>query len=170
MNMSEEDIQQTADLLKKFDPGFLPYPIFEQVARLVALPIIEFIPLRQTKRGVEVLLIARPADDALFPNLLHTPGTVVRATDFGTSLAIWPAFHRIIHDELLDSDLGQPQYVGSLLNKSKRGVEQAQIYWVEVLSEPKVGKFYLVDDLPDSLMESQKVFIAEAVRNFLLTQ
>ena len=164
--MTDDYIQQTAALLKQFEPGFLPYPVFEQVARLVALPIVEFIPLRKTDTGIEVLLIARPHDDVLWPDLLHTPGTVVRATDFGTEATVWPPFSRIIHDELLDTELGQPQYVGSLLNKSKRGVEQAQIYWVEVLGDPKVGTFYPVTNLPSTLMDSQKTFIAEAVRHF----
>ena len=164
--MSEDDIQQAADLLKQFEPGFLPYPVFEQVARLVALPIVEFIPLRKTEAGIEVLLIARPHDDALWPDLLHTPGTVVRATDFGADSAVWPPFSRIVHDELLDSDVGQPQYVGSLLNESKRGIEQAQIYWIEVLGDPKVGRFYHIDNLPESLIDSQVNFIHEAAHNF----
>ena len=164
--MSDDEIQQTADLLKRFEPGLLPYPVFEQIARLVALPIVEFIPLRKVNGTVEVLLIARPDDDALWPGMLHTPGTVVRATDFGSESPMWAPYHRIIHDELHDLELGAPQYVGSLLNKSKRGAEQAQIYWVEVLGEPKEGKFYPVDDLPADLMESQKTFIAEAVRHF----
>ncbi len=165
--MTDDEIQQTADLLKRFEPGFLPYPIFEQVARIVALPIVEFIPLRKTESGVEVLLIARSADDALFPGLLHTPGTVVRATDYGSEAnGLWLPYRRIIHDELQDTELGKPQYVGSLLNKSKRGAEQAQIYWIEVLGDPKVGSFYAVTDLPDSLMDSQVNFIQDAVRNF----
>jgi hypothetical protein len=164
--MTDDEIQQAADLLKRFEPGFLPYPIFEQIARLVALPIVEFIPLRRSVQGIEVLLIARPDDDALWPGLLHTPGTVVRATDFGTDQKLWPPFSRIIHEELQSTDLGAPEYVGSTLNKSKRGVEQSQLYWVEVMGVPKVGKFYPVDNLPDSLMDSQINFIQEAVRNF----
>ena len=164
--MSNEDIQKTADLLKQLEPGFLPYPVFEQIARLVALPIVEFIPLRKIEDKIEVLLIARPDNDALWPGLLHTPGTVVRATDFGAETPMWAPYQRIIHDELHDIELGAPQYVGSLLNKSKRGAEQAQIYWIEVLGEPKEGKFYPVDNLPIDLMDSQKTFIAEAVRHF----
>jgi hypothetical protein len=164
--MTDDEIQQTADLLKRFEPGFLPYPVFEQVARIVALPIVEFIPLRKTDAGIEVLLVARPDDDALWPGLLHTPGTVVRATDFGTDQALWPPFYRIIHEELQGTELGTPHYVGSNLNRSKRGVEQSQLYWIEVLSEPTIGTFYPVTDLPDSLMDSQRTFINEAIRNY----
>ncbi|MEO7624384.1 MAG: hypothetical protein ABIS48_02320 [Candidatus Saccharimonadales bacterium] len=164
--MTEDEIQQTADLLKRFEPGFLPYPVFEQVARIVALPIVEFVPLRRGSDGIEVLLLARPDDDPLWPGLLNTPGTVVRATDFGAQQSEWPPFYRIIHEELLGTELSTPHYVGSTLNKSKRGVEQSQLYWVEVRGEPRVGKFYPVTDLPQSLMASQATFISEAVRNY----
>lgn len=166
--MNEADIQKTAELLSSFEPGFLPYPIFEQIARLVALPIVEFVPLHLNEAGkCEVLLIARPDDDTLWPGLLHTPGTVVRATDLNKGQQDdWQAFKRIVHDELLDSEVGTPHYVGSIFHESKRGAEQAQLYWIEITGEPKVGNFYPVDDLPEGLMESQLSFIKLAAENF----
>lgn len=164
--MTDKEIQATADLLKKLEPGFLPYPIFEEVARLVALPIIEFIPLRHRGGKTEVLLIARADDDPLWPGLLHTPGTVIRATDLVQDTTNWPAFQRILHDELEDAEVGKPHYVGSIFHASKRGAEQAQLYWIEVLDKPKVGQFYPIDDLPTHLMNHQYKFIAEAARHF----
>ncbi len=165
--MNEADIQKTADLLKQLDPGFLPYPIFEQIARLVALPIVEFIPLRVRDGVCEVLLIARPEDDPLFPGLLHTPGTVVRATDVHKGEQDdWQAFKRILEEELIDTKVSQPCYVGSIFHESKRGAEQAQLYWVEVLGEPGVGTFYPLNTLPDNLMESQLSFIELASQSF----
>jgi hypothetical protein len=168
--MSQDDTQRAANLLAKFEPGFLPYPVFEQIARLVALPIIEFIPLRMRDREVEVLLIARPEDDPLWPGLLHTPGTVIRATDLHDGQDNWPAFKRIVDDELQHTEIGNPHYVGSIFHQSKRGAEQAQLYWVEVRGEPRVGSFYPADKLPDELIESQKAFINEAVRHFRQNQ
>lgn len=168
--MKEDDIQRTAKLLGVLKPGFLPYPIFEQIARLVALPIIEVIPLRQNERGeVEVLLIEREQGDGLWPGALHTPGTVIRATDLhGEGLGNWPAFQRIINDELQKTKVASPQYVGSMFHESKRGAEQAQLYWVEVLGIPKVGKFYPANRLPDKLIRSQEDFIRQAVENYIL--
>jgi hypothetical protein len=131
------------------------------------LPIIEFIPLRNRNGSVEVLLIARDENDPFWPGLLHTPGTVIRATDLTDNKAAnWPAFERIIQDELYGTRIGDPHYVGSIFHKSKRGAEQAQLYWVEVLDEAKVGEFYAVDDLPPHLIESQITFILEAARHF----
>jgi len=165
--MNDEQIRQTAALLKQLEPGFLPYPIFEQIARLVTLPIIEFIPLRFHDGQVEVLLIERPADDPFWPGLLHTPGTVIRATDLHRPEADNDvAFQRILHDELKDTAIGQPHYVGSLFHQSKRGTEQAQLYWVEVTGEPQIGKFYRVAELPASLIDSQVTFINAAALNY----
>jgi hypothetical protein len=169
-NLSDEQIQQTAELLKAFEPGFLPYPVFEQIARLVALPIVEFVPLRKTGEKVEVLLIQRPADDPIFPSMQHTPGTVILATDANEGLQdSWAAFKRILKDELKDTQVSGPHYIGSMFHHSKRGAEQAQIYWVEVLGEPQVGTFYPVDDLPEGLIESQRKFIELAAKSFATT-
>lgn len=168
--MDDADIRQTAEQLKKLPAGFVPYPIFEQIARIVALPILEIIPLRRADDGrTEVLLIERAADDPLWPGALHTPGTVIRATDVhtGETPQNWQALERVLRDELMDTKVGPPQYVGSLLHESKRGVEQAQLYWVEVLDEtPKAGAFYDVNDLPAKLIDSQTRFIQLAAQKF----
>lgn len=165
--MKEDKTQQIADLLKVYKPGFLPYPIFEQIARLVALPILEFIPLRKTTAGVEVLLIQRPENDPLWPGMLHTPGTVIRATDINKDHNTnWPAAERIVNDELKGTKIGHPHFAGSQLHTSKRGVEQAQIYWVEVEGEPRVGKFYGVNNLPETLIDSQISFITLVTNNY----
>jgi|SRR5579884_4057480 len=163
--MTDDD--KVAELLKKYKPGFLPYPIFEQIARLVALPIVEFIPLRLSGSKIEVLLIERSHDDPHWPNVLHTPGTVIRSTDLNRDRKRdWPALERIKVDELKGTVIGPPQYIGSMLHESKRGVEQAQLYFVEVIGEPKIGRFYDVDILPAKVMESQVPFIREAVKHF----
>lgn len=162
----EAKIKQTADLLSEFTPGFLPYPVFEQVARLVALPIIEFIPLQRIDDDIQVLLLRRPPDDPLWPNELHTPGTVIRATDIGVGKNIWRPFERILEDELEGTPVGHPHYVGSIMHKSRRGTEQAQIYWVELIGKPHTGELYSINDLPLNFMESQKNFVSKAVESY----
>jgi hypothetical protein len=163
--LTKTEIDQLAELLKKLEPGFLPFDVFMEIARLAVLSIIEFVPLRMNKNGeAEVLLLTRDADDPLWPNELHVPGTVIRPTD--TEGKIYKAFERILQDELQGTGTSQPHYVGSNLHKSKRGMEQAQIYWVEVTDEPKIGEFYPVSQLPDNVMESQLNFIKLAAKSF----
>lgn len=167
--MNDADIQKTAELLKQLPAGFVPYPIFEQIARIAVLPILEIIPLRKTTDGkIEVLLIERDQDDALWPGALHTPGTVIRATDVHKEgeAQNWQALERVLKDELHGTEVGPPQYVGSLLHESKRGVEQAQLYFVEVVGEPQVGSFYDATALPEKLIESQTQFITLAAEKF----
>ncbi|MGB4759546.1 MAG: hypothetical protein WBP26_05840 [Candidatus Saccharimonadales bacterium] len=165
--LTPDEITRLTALLKKLEPGFVPYPIFEQFTRIIALPIIEFIPLRLDGGTAEVLLLERPQSDTLFAGMLHTPGTVIRATDVRTNANDnWKAFDRILNEELEGAKTSNPYYVGSIFHASKRGAEQAQLYWVEVLGAPKVGAFYPVDSLPDTLIESQKDFIMAAVQSF----
>ncbi|HTE57607.1 MAG TPA: hypothetical protein VK694_02600 [Verrucomicrobiae bacterium] len=157
--LTDADKQTLVELLQKLHPGFLPFEVFIEVARLVVLPIIEFVPLRTSEGRVEVLLLERD----VWPFGLHTPGTVIRATD--STKRNYQAFDRIM-EELGGTEVALPHYVGSNLHSSQRGVEQAQIFWVEVLGKPKAGHFYPADNLPDNLMQSQENFIELAVKDF----
>jgi hypothetical protein len=157
-DITPQELKTLSGLLKKLEPGFLPFEVFLEVARLVALPIIEFVPLHINRRGyIEVLLLERE----LWPFGLHTPGTVIRATDKDN----YQAFSRIMK-EMGHTKVSLPHYVGSNLHSSQRGVEQAQIFWVEVLGKPQAGHFYPADKLPENLMQSQKNFIELAVTDF----
>lgn len=162
MDKTEQD--QLVSLLGKLEPGFLPYDIFVQIARLTVLPIIEFVPLRVIDGRVEVLLLKRSANDDIWPGEIHTPGTVIRATD--NSGEMYKAFERILNDEMAGTKVTDPYYVGSILHQSKRGMEQAQVFWVEVIEEPKIGIFYPAINLPETTISSQKEFIAQAVSSF----
>lgn len=154
------------DVLKKLEPGFLPYEIFKQVARVVTLPIVEFVPLRlNSQNEVEVLLLERSEDDDIWPGSVHVPGTVLRASD----KKIEQAFQRITANELAHTAVSPPHFVGNVLHDSKRGSEQAQVYWVEVSGREKVGKFYEAKNLPDNLIDSQRAFILRAVDSFQAT-
>lgn len=166
--MTQNEINQVAKTLKEFEPGFLPYPIFEQIARLVALPILEIIPLRRNRDGqVEVLLIERDISDTHFPGTVHTPGTVIRATDNNPGRGPWQPLKRLLEDEMQNTEVGPIHYIGSTLHASKRGVEQAQLYWVEVTDKVKNGTFYPVQNLPSNIIESQIDFIKLAAKKFL---
>ncbi len=163
--LATSEIKQIAECLKRLEPGFLPYEIFVELARIMVLPVIEMVPLRlNAEAKIEVLLIPRAKDDDIWPGTVHTPGTVIRATDVVGSKYL--PFERIIKDELGGTKISKPCYVGSVLHQSRRGVEHSQIFWVEVLGEPLVGQFYDVSTLPDNLVDSQPRFITEAARNF----
>lgn len=167
--LTESEINQTAELLARVPAGFLPFPIFRQVARLAVFSIVEVVPLRVRDGKVEILLLKRGEEKQdwpeLWPGILHTPGTVIRPTDELGSYN--EAFRRILHDELHDLELaGEPEYVYNLLHHNKRGTESAQVFIVEVVGEPEVGAFYPADRLPNNIMLSQLDFIPTAVAAF----
>lgn len=154
------DETQLVELLNKLEPGFLPYEVFMAIARLVALPIIEIIPLMRGDDGsLNVLLLERHKDKDLWAGMVHTPGTVIRAGDSEET-----AFERITNDELNGTRVSQPVFVENIIHKSKRGYEVARVFYVEILDEPKIGKLYNVNDLPENIIPEQKKFIALAVK------
>lgn len=159
---TSEDIEQAVHLLAQLEPGKLPLGIFLEIARLTVTAIVEIVPLRTSKDGkIHVLLIEREADDPVWGGMLHTPGTVVRASDNPGSND--DAFSRILDGELKGAAVSEPVFVESILHRVKRGMEQAQIYYAEVVGEPVVGQFYDVDSLPKNIVDSQLEFISHAV-------
>ena len=163
--MTSEEYAEAANILAKLQPGVLPFDIFQQVARLSTLSIVEIVPLRTTPEGtVEVLLLEREPDDPIFAGQLHTPGCVVLSTD--TPGSFESAFRRIIHGELGGIRTSEPKYVTQLLHHSGRGMESSHIYWANVDEKPTIGKFYNVNHLPDRFMKSQRDFLFQAVASY----
>lgn len=166
---TEESIAKLVALLEKMSPGYYPGPIFQQFSRLTVNPIVEVVPLRRgIGNKVEILLLERDVDDPLFSGQLHTPGTVVRPNDAIGSFD--DALSRVLDGELKGVKSKQPVFVKNIFHHSGRGSEASQIFWVELLEAPTVGRFYAFDNLPTRLMQSQLDFIPLAVEHYLLSQ
>ena len=161
--LSQPEQDKLVSLLKKLQPGFQPLAVFMELARLNVLSIIEWVPLRKNGDAIEVLLLPRAQNDSLWPGRLHVPGTVIRPAE---DQSYEHAFTRILNDELLVTEVSMPHFVSNVLHQSKRGTENAQVFWVEVTGQPRIGSFYDVDDLPNSVIESQIGFIDQAAKHF----
>jgi hypothetical protein len=163
---SKKEVVELVTLLSELSPGYYPGPIFQQFSRLTVNPIVEVVPLRRRPDdSVEVLLLERDADDPIFSGQLHTPGTVVRPNDSAGSFD--DALSRILDYELKGVKTTPATFVKNILHHSGRGMEASQIFWVELLEDPRVGQFYGVDNLPEQLMQSQLEFISLAVEHYL---
>jgi hypothetical protein len=46
-DVTDDEIQQAAKILRKLEPGYLPFPIFIEAARLVTFSIVELLPYRR---------------------------------------------------------------------------------------------------------------------------
>ncbi len=160
-NVSTRDIQLAADILSKLEPGFLPLPIFHEIMRLTMTPILEVVPLRRKEKGIEILLLKRADNDPIWPNMLHTPGTVLRSTDTLDS-----AFSRLLKTELGGVKSSQPVFVTNTLHHSGRGMEASLIYFINIESKVVAGQFYDINQLPDSLVKTQLDFIPIAIEAY----
>lgn len=163
--LSDEEIQQAANILRRLSPAFLPFDIFRETTRLTATPTVELVPLRRQGGHTEVLLFKRPDDDPNWPGQLHTPGTVVRATDAAQGLQA--PLDRLYKDELQVVPALDPRYVTSILNKVARGSELATILYLHMSrTEAPTGAWYPASELPDTIVETQRNFIADAVTTY----
>lgn len=166
---TQEEIELAASILSKLEPGLLPIEIFGEITRIWVTAIIEIVPLRlSSAKAVEVLLLERPKDDPNWPGMLHTPGTVLRATDVSTGIE--GAFYRIFSDEI-GAGFVAPTHIKTIFHEENRGVALANVYYVDLgEGQPKNGEWYSLDRLPSNLIDSQLGFIKLAANQFKLTK
>lgn len=169
---SKEDTAFAADVLIRSPKGFLPFELFLAVAARVTTPTMELAPLRQKNNGaLEILLTQRPADDPYWPNGWHMPGTVLRATDKEGDFS--SGIERILCDELHGKVpmRGTPVYVTTKFWDVLRGRELDTVYYFKTDvadSDLAEGKFFAVDDLPDTTLAHHKIIITEIAAVFRL--
>ena len=164
--LTQEQIATTAELLSRFEQGYLPEPVFFELSRLMVVPVVELVPLRMSDKGdVEVLLIDRGDDDPYWPGTVHVPGTVFMASDRPGSLQ--DVFGRLLHGELHGVNIAHPpKHVKTLFHETRRGKQLANVFWVELLETPAAGNFYNVAALPENVMDHHLHFIGDAAEAF----
>ena len=163
--ITKEEIKTVVSLLKKLDEKeLLPFDVFMEVTRLSVSAICEIVPLRLNQNGeIEIWLIQREANDPIWPNMWHTPGTVVRPSDINLEMAC----KRVIEKELGSVKTGSgPEYIKTIYRHSGRGMELSVINWLELLEDPKDGEWCVTSNLPKNMAAGQDVFILETVENF----
>jgi hypothetical protein len=162
--MNNQEINELVRLLNKFDPGFLPHDIFIAIARLIVLPAIEFIPIRLEGNEIQVLLTRRQPDDPAWPNMLHTPGTILRSTDSSLD----EASSRLLKDEfgILDPEYVTVTFISYDLDHGTRGTGLTLEHLIEINVEVSVGEYYNVESLPEDFIEGQRAMLERAVIKF----
>lgn len=160
ISLTNSEIKDIAEKLKKLQPGFLPFDLFYQFNRLKVTITIEVVPLCLGPNGeVNVVLFNRGPDDPWWPNEYHTPGTCLLAGDIPKKDE-WGlptlAFKRLKKTELKEIKLiGQPKFINNLSHQTNRGPESVHVYIQEV--DYKSAKPYLfpVSALPKNMMGHQ---------------
>lgn len=169
-NPTEEDIHRAAAIIEQLpQTGLLPTDLFLAISRRWVNAIVELVPVRHTSKKIEILLIRRPPDDPNWPNELHVPGTVLRATDLPRG--VQSALERIRADELKLSAYDKtPTFVDFEFHQMKRGPELALVFYVDLTGiDMSVGVWTDSSELPNDIVEGQRNFIARACSAFATT-
>lgn len=164
MKINDIEINQLTQLLKKLEPGLLPEPVFIAMSRLVVMVAIEFLVVRKTDTGVELLLIRRPADDPVWPGKWHSPGTIIRPTD--TSLQ--SCFDRLYQDELGGIKQLKMYPVGMSYGAGDRGTGLTIEYVLDATEDDiTVGQFFSLENLPENYIQEQLPMWQRAISSFM---
>lgn len=152
MTLSSKEISACVKLLEQLEPGFLPKEIFSQISRLVRLPVVNVIPVRQEASRIQIGLIKRENDDPWWPGQWHLPGTVIRSTDTLDS-----AIQRLLKEEIVVTTSNQPVFHIFVIQHTKRGAGVVLVYGVRncVLPETSPTHWFTIDELPEQLVESE---------------
>lgn len=163
MKLTPQQVTTATSALEQLEPGFLPLEIFNQVARLVRLPMVDLIPVKVENNTLQIGLVKRSSNDLWWPNMWHLPGTVLRSTD-----TIESAIERLKTEELLLESSDEPTFQGFSVQNSKRGAEIVLIYSVVncVFDQQSQMKWFAVDNLPKSFVESEKSVVEKVMQGF----
>lgn len=162
VGLTEEEDKLLIQLLSKVD-GYLSRELFSVVVNKFVTSGVETVILQKKNDTTEILLIRRDQDDPVWPNMLHSPGSVLRSYD----LTYNDAFTRIENDEIHTRFIKTPQLIAVNHSKSKRGMENSMIFICQIDENSNhTGSFYNVDDLPKDLIQEQIKFIKFAVKAF----
>ena len=129
----EED-GEVDKLLSKWNGGRISTPVFTELAKMIPQPIVEVVLFRKNGAILETLLIPRPADDIVWPGMLHTPGAAIRTSDFHREdqNPLNGVFERIQHGELNSDFAYTPVFAGRIHRLGDRGPEVAEVYFTEL--------------------------------------
>lgn len=172
--LNQDEINQTSmSLLTYKGKGWIDPEIFNSITQIWPSIVFEIVPLRKKENKIEIFLLKRDENDPIWPNMLHTPGTVIRTTDdkgwFGSSDLKSP-FKRLLEKELnlQNFDLNKINFVGTIIHNSERGMECSFIHWIELDEnfESGSGRFYDINELPDTFVKSQNDFIWKCIEEF----
>jgi len=129
------DDEKVISILSKWTGGYLSDRLFIKLAGITPQAGIVVIIFRQNQKGeIEVLLVPRPDNDPLWPEMLNLPGKMFRAADYNRKddLPVNGPLERIQKDELKIKFSKEPEFVGVSLHKDDRGPLVVLVYLSEV--------------------------------------
>lgn len=164
--MNQDEIKQAEALLSKLEPGYLPELLFHQFTRLSVTGILELVPLRKSSFGnIEVLIRRREEDDPHWPNMLHTPGTVLRPTD---SDDYSNALDRVFMEIDRNSFNYSISQIYTIFRSVNRGKELAVVFATEITDTKETDIWIPLEDIDSKIVDTQVEFVKKAAEVFKL--
>lgn len=167
-----DDDKTAVEILKKWNGGPLGDELFTVIAGMIPQSIVEVVVLRQVDGVVQALLIPRPAGDVLWSGMEHTPGTVLRNSDFlrEDNNPLQGAFDRV-RREISTPFVSGPAFVGMHYNMGQRGAGVSQIFVATITESERSGnsRWYPVLQLPglSTFIQEQYPFVKMAADFFM---
>lgn len=128
----------------------LPEWYFFALEKIALIPAYEILVTKKTDRGTEIFLVKRPANDPVWPNMWHFPGTVLRFHDSSEEI-----FRRLAEELGINEWPAQPKLMDIVIQPNERG-RHPHIFWrLEVSSDTQfsTGQFFPIDNLPPNTIE-----------------
>lgn len=161
--LTEAEEQEGIRILNKVGAR-MSMAFYNAVAAKFVLTAIETVVLREHARNTQVLLTERSVNDVHYAGQMHSPGSMLRASDQPGSYA--DAFNRVQRSELKVTFCKEPEFVGNLFQYTERGPENGVVVICETKDEPAKGNFCDVDKLPANLIHHHYPIIDLAVSRF----
>ncbi len=123
----------------------LPEWYFFALERIALIPAYEILVTKSTDRGEEIFLVKRPANDPIWPNLWHFPGTILRFHDTADEI-----FARLAEELGVKELPSRPQLMEIIIQPNERG-RHPHIFWrleVGANIEFPTGQFFPINQLP----------------------
>lgn len=160
---SMNDLDQLTTFLDRFEPGFLPKPLFEAVARITVTPTFVVVPLFRRKGQTRALLTRREDNDTHYAGLLHPPGKIILASD----LSLNAVFKRLIASELSHiTDISEPVFVDTFFDMICRGREVSLVHYVSICDPGEMLETVDCTNLPSDVISTDVLRIARAAAAF----
>ena len=138
----------------------LPEWYFFALERIALISAFELLVTKTTDRGEEIFLIKRPANDPVWPNMWHFPGTVLRFHDEKEV-----AFTRLAEELGFKKLPETPKLLDTLIEGNQRGRHLHVFYRLEVSTDQEffTGQFFPLNNLPPEAIAYQVVQIQKLI-------
>lgn len=175
-DVTEPKLKEAVGVLRAFrdhGDGYLPRELFDAISGISVTATVELVSFVKRPSGLHVALTKREADDPFWPNMWHSPGSVIRPSD---GAGFNDTVERIHQKELGNIEIIDGPHPFKTTHRATeevvRGPELSQYMWMTI-KDPEMhdghhfeGIIAPVEALPEPLMSHHHALIQDAIRAY----